>query len=221
MKLNKDTWVVIPAYNESRTVRKVIDSVKDYTKNIIVVDDGSEDNTYDIAKKQGIHALRQIVNLGKGTALKTGCDFAIKKGAKTIITMDADTQHEASDIPKFIDALNGNDIVIGKRGLNKKMPLIFRMGNLILNSINQILFKVNIQDTQSGFRAFNTNSYDKLLWKSQDYSMEAEMVANIGKHRLKYKEIPIKTIYADRYKGTTILDGIKIGLKMLEWRLTR
>ena len=216
-------WVVIPAYNESRTVQKVIQEVKRYSDNIVVVDDGSKDRTYEIAKKENIPVLRQIVNLGKGTALKTGCEYAISKGAKVIVTMDADGQHEAADIPRLTKVLEDEDldIVIGKRGFNRRMPFVFKYGNLMLNKINQILFQVKITDTQSGFRVFKTSAYKKLIWESQDYSMEAEMVANIGKHKLKYKEIPIKTIYSDRYKGTTILDGIKIGLKMLSWRMTR
>jgi len=92
---------------------------------------------------------------------------------------------------------------------------------LCINKITQLLFKIRIRDTQSGYRAFTSRAYRKIRWKASNYSMESEMIANLGKHKLKYKEIPIRTIYTDRYKGTTVLDGIKIVFNMIWWRLTK
>lgn len=219
--INKDVWVVIPAYNESKKISDVIQKTKKYCSNIIVVDDGSKDKTFEIAKKTNVIVLKHIINLGKGAAVKTGCDFALKKGAKKLVLIDSDGQHDPSEIHKFLKALEKVDIVFGYRKFNKKMPFILKFGNNYINFVTKLLYGVNLRDTQCGYRALRANAYKKARWKSNDYSMESEMIANIGKRHLKYKEIPIKTIYSDKYKGTTIFDGIKIVFNMFLWRLKK
>ena len=219
--MTKDNlWVIIPAYNEGKRILNVINGVKRYTKNIVVIDDGSKDNSYNLAKGSEVTALRHIVNIGKGAALKTGCDYAIKHGAKILIVMDADEQHDPDDIPRFIENLQGNDIIFGARTL-KNMPVIQKLGNWFINNSTKLLYGIGLKDTQGGYRAFTADAYKKIRWSSPDYSMESEMVANVGKHKLKYKEIPIKTLYPDKYKGTTVMDGIKIFLNMIWWKIRR
>jgi len=213
-------WVIIPAYNEGKRILSVINKAKKYTKNIVVVDDGSSDNSYEVAKAANIIALKHIVNIGKGAALKTGCDYAVKAGAKILIVMDADGQHNPKDIPRFIGALKNKDIVFGARG-SKNMPLVMKLGNWFINNSTRLLYGTRLRDTQGGFRAFTKEAYKKIRWSSTDYSMESEMIANAGKHNLKYKEIEIKTVYSDKFKGTTVLDGTKIVLNMLWWKIRR
>jgi len=215
---NKEAWVVIPAYNEEKTISTVIKKTKEFIKNIIVVDDGSKDKTYEIASNEKVVVLRHIINMGKGATLNTGCEYAIKHGAKAIIAMDADGQHNPEEIPNFINALEDNDIVFGCRKLDNNMPIIMKLGNLFINLTLKFLYGIKLQDTQCGYRAFTTDAYKKIKWKAQDYSMESEMITNISKNNLKYKEIPIATIYANKYKGTTIFDGIKIVFNMLLWK---
>src|SRR3989338_298886 len=101
----KNIWVIIPAYNEEKNIKGVIQKTKKYVKNIVVMDDGSNDETYETAKSTGVIVLRHIVNLGKGAGLKTGCDFALKQGADAIIILDADAQHEPAEIPNFLREL--------------------------------------------------------------------------------------------------------------------
>lgn len=214
-------FAVIPAYNEENNIRNVISEAKEYIPNIIVVDDGSKDKTSEEAKKEGIIVLKHIINTGKGAALKTGCDYAIKQGADKIIVLDADAQHEPSHIPNFLNELNNADIVLGYRSLSKEMPFILKLGNLFINKTTKLLYGITLHDTQCGYRAFTAYAYKKIRWKASNYSMESEMVANIGKRNLKYKEIPIKTIYTDKYKGTTIIDGIKIVCNLFWWRLSK
>lgn len=217
----KNIWVVIPAYNEEKNISKIIKGVKKYFTNIIIIDDGSKDNTSKIAYKNNAVVLRHIINIGKGAALKTGCDFAVKHGAKKIIVLDADAQHNPEDIPKFIKNLKNVDIVFGYRKLNKRMPLILKCGNWFINEVIQFLHNIKIKDSQCGYRAFTSKAYKKIRWKATDYSMESEMIANTGKYKLEYKEVPIDTIYGDKYKGTTIIDGVKIVLNMFLWKITR
>ncbi|MEM3126730.1 MAG: glycosyltransferase family 2 protein [Candidatus Woesearchaeota archaeon] len=215
------TIVVIPAHNEATRIKEVLKAVKKIVKDVIVVDDGSQDNTASVAQEAKVIVLRHITNLGKGAALKTGCDYAIQKGAENIIVMDADGQHRAKDIPRFLNALKSNDVVFGTRKGTKKMPVLLRIGNWGLNTITRIFYGIKIHDTQCGFRAFTRDAYKKIRWEAQNYDMESEMIARAGKAKLKYAEIPIETIYLDKYKGTTVLDGIKIGLKLIAWRLQK
>ena len=117
--------------------------------------------------------------------------------------------------------LENVDVVLGYRKLNKEMPSILKLGNWFINKMTKLLYGITLHDTQCGYRAFTADAYKQIKWKASNYSMESEMIANIGKKRLKYKEIPIKTIYADKYKGTTLIDGIKIVCNLFWWRLSK
>jgi len=217
--MGKKIFAVIPAYNEEKRISKVIKETKKYVDNIVIVDDGSKDNTLNKAKKAKAIVLRHLVNLGKGAALKTGCDYAVKNKADIMIVIDADAQHNPKEIPKFLKNIKRYDIVLTYRKLNKNMPFVLKFGNLFINKTITFLYGIRIKDSQCGYRAFTTKAYKRLRWKATDYSMESEMIAKIGKYKLSYTEIPIETIYSDKYKGTTILDGIKIVFNLLLWRL--
>lgn len=215
-------FVIIPAYNEEKNIAKVIADALKHIENIIVVDDGSKDATSKIAGQspKKITVLRHKINLGKGAALKTGCEAAIKLGAKILIAMDGDNQHNPEDIPRLIDKLTKEelDIVFGSRQDNKNTPKIRLWGNKILTKNVKILCGVKISDVISGFRIFTAAAYKKLYWESADYAVESEMVIKTGKYGLRYGEVPIKTIYMDNYKGMDVINGIKILLKLLKFR---
>ena len=217
--MKKKIFVVLPARNEEKHISKIVKSIKKYTNTVVVVDDGSDDKTSENAKKSKAIVLKHIVNLGKGAALKTGCDYATKNKADIIIVIDADAQHDPKEIPKFLETIKKYDIIIAYRKTNKNMPLLLQFGNLIINKTITFLYGINIKDSQCGYRAFTSKAYKKLRWKASDYSMESEMIAKIGKHKLSYSEIPIETIYSDKYKGTTIFDGIKIVFNLFIWKL--
>ncbi|MBS3126423.1 glycosyltransferase family 2 protein [Candidatus Woesearchaeota archaeon] len=220
MKASK-VWAIIPAYNEEASIRQVIEKAMDYAENIIVVDDGSADKTSLAAGKTKAHVLKHVVNLGKGAALKTGCDYALRQGAEAMVVLDADAQHDPSEIPKFVAQLEAHDIVFGYRKYNKAMPWILKFGNKAINSATRILYGIRLQDTQCGYRAFTAEAYRKIRWQASDYSMESEMITRAGKNKLSYAEVPIETIYGNKYKGTTVLDGIKIVFNLLWWRWSK
>lgn len=214
-------YIIIPAHNEEKNIAEVILKAKNHAHHIIVVDDGSSDHTSRQAKEAGAQVLRHQVNLGKGAALKTGCDYAISRGAKRIVVMDADGQHQPGDIPKFLSALEENDIVFGARKVPKSMPFVLKFGNSVINKTLKILYQMKIEDSQCGFRAFTASTYQKIRWDAQDYYVETEMLIKAGKNKLRHTTIPIATIYADNYKGTTVLDGVTIVMKMIGWRLVK
>ena len=217
--MKKKIFAVIAAYNEEKHINKVVKETKKHIDNVILVDDGSKDRTAEKARKSKAIVLRHLVNLGKGASLKTGCEYAIKNKAEILIVIDADAQHDPHEIPKFLENLKNCDVVLAYRKLNKNMPFVLKFGNSFINRTIKFLYGIKIKDSQCGYRAFTAKAYKKLRWKASDYSMESEIIAKLGKHKLSYCEIPIDTIYSDKYKGTTILDGIKIVFNLFLWKL--
>lgn len=213
-------WVVLPGFNEENHIERILKHVKRFAKNVVFIDDGSSDNSFKVATTSGVHVLKHISNLGKGAALRTGCDYAIQEGATQIIVMDSDGQHDPEEIIKFKVALdNGADIVFGCRTWNSQMPFVMKAGNVFFKKAISSLYGISIEDTQSGYRAFTAKAYQKIRWNSNDYSMESEMIIRTKKANLKLKSVRIKTIYLDEYKGTTIFNGLRIGINLLFWRL--
>lgn len=214
--MNEDVWAVIPAFNESKEIAKTVAGVKHFCKNVVVVDDGSTDRTAHFAKKAKV--IKLIINSGKGTALRTGCDYAIQEGAKKIVVVDADGQHNPKEIPNFIKALDKYDIVFGYREFTKAMPKVLRLGNWGLSLMTTIIQRIKLKDTQCGYRAFTAKAYKKVRWKSTGYSMESEMIARASRAKLKYTEVKVDTIYNDNYKGTTAFDGVGVMKDIIKWR---
>ncbi|RMF56014.1 glycosyltransferase family 2 protein, partial [Candidatus Woesearchaeota archaeon] len=213
------TIAIIPAYNEEKNIGNVISETKKYVDEVIVVDDNSSDKTTEIARSKADVVMRHIVNMGKGVALKTGFEEAIRRKADFLVAIDADGQHKPKDIPRLLKEINEVDIVIGSRLLNEKMPFVQKAGNIFIQKMFELLFKKKIRDTQSGFRVIRSKVYKKIKWEAQQYAVETEMLVNACRNNLRIKEVPIETIYLDNYKGTTVFDGIKIFVRMIFLKL--
>ena len=212
--------LVLPAYNEEKYIGDIVNRSKNYVDRVIVVDNCSTDKTFSEAKKAGAITLKHCVNLGKGASLKTGCDAAINIGTDIIALMDSDGQHKPEDLPEFFDALDFEKVnmVIGCRISRHKMPLIRSFGTKLLMLFTRILYGLNANDIQSGFRVINANIYHKLKPISNNYFADAEMTIRAGINNFKFKEIEIETIYIDKYKGATLFDGIGLLFNILKWR---
>lgn len=218
MKMKQNFFVIIPAYNEEQRLDQVIKETKKYTQNILVVDDGSKDETSLIAKKAGAVVLRHRLNLGKGAAMKTGVEAAFSLGAEAVLLLDADGQHNPIHIPTFLKGLEkGSDIVFGSRNLSYGVPLVRYLGNKFGSVLIALIFGIYRSDMLCGFMAFTKQAYQKIKWDAARYGVETEIVARTGKNKLKYTETPIKTIYIDKYKGVTILDAIGILFNIPRW----
>jgi len=219
----KNVTVVVPAYNEEKTISKAIKILKNHGYNsVIVVDDGSKDNTYELALKEGAKVYRHIINRGLGGALNTGISASLMNGAEFIVTFDADLQHNPKDIKKLIDALNlGYDVAIGNR-INKNMPLIRRIGNKGLDFFTWIIFGKYVHDTQSGLRAFTRNAASKINLRTNRMEVSSEIIREVSINKLKLREVPIDAIYTEysQSKGnTSFIDGIKILTKLMFRRI--
>lgn len=216
------SFIVIPGYNEEKHVGALIGKLKQLRyNNIIFVNDGSKDKSAEKAEKAGAIVLNHKINLGKGAAAKTGCDYAVSIGADIICLMDADGQHMPEDVGRLIHELKKtkSDIVFGYRKIDKNMPIVMKLGNWFINNATEIIQGIKLLDTQSGFRCFTSKAYKKIRWTSNDYSMESEMIYRTSKNNLKYSQIEIKTVYLDDFKGTTIFDGIKIFINIIKFKI--
>ncbi len=212
---------VIPAHNEQAAIEQVVLESRKHVGTVVVVDDGSTDATPFLAKNAGALVLRHKVNLGKGAALKTGCDYAYLEGAEHIIVLDGDGQHQPEEIPRFLHQLKESDVVFGHRSGQMEMPFVLRFGNWFINTTLKKIHNVSIKDSQCGYRAFTRDAYKRIRWNAADYFMETEMIIRTGRNKLRYGQAKIKTIYTDKYKGTTVLDGAKIVFGLCTWRLWR
>jgi glycosyltransferase involved in cell wall biosynthesis len=220
--------IVIPARNEERRLPDLLatlpTSIEGTSRVIpIVVDDGSSDGTRRVATEVGVRVVTHRISLGKGSALKTGCQAALRLGAGIIVVMDGDGQHRAADIPRLVQPLlQGEvDVVLGTRPLSSDMPATFRLGNNVLNMALKFLFGITVGDSQGGFRAFTASAYRKIEWQARGYAVESEMLVNIARQGLRFAEVPIDVIYHERHKGTQPIDGLHILRHLLAWRLGR
>lgn len=194
---------IIPAYNESKNITNIIREVQKYVSKIIVVDDGSNDDTFELANKTGSKVIRNTNNRGKGAALKRGFTECFKFKPDIIVTIDADGQHDPADIPKLIEPIQNNmaDITIGSRyhkNSISEIPLTRGIGLSVINALNKSLIKSNVKDSQSGFRAYNEQVFSLLRdYDSFGYGVETEQLANAETFGANIVEVPVNI----RYKG--------------------
>lgn len=215
MGKNQNYYIIIPAFNEAKRLGGVIKKIKEKNR-IIVVDDGSNDRTSKIANKYRVLVLKHRINLGKGAAMKTGIEAAIMLGAKKIIFMDADGQHDPKYIPEFLMKLEKSDIVFGKRKYSNK-PWVRYLGHKLALSLIKFIFHIQNSDMLCGFIALKAKTYKEIVWNSARYGVETEIAVKVKKKKLKYKEIPIKSVYLDRYKGVTLLDAFDVLANIPRW----
>jgi glycosyltransferase involved in cell wall biosynthesis len=212
--MNHTIGIVIPAFNESRHIFGIAHACQKYG-NVVVVDDGSTDDTTQKAKEAGVIVLTQPINIGVGFTTITGNNYAIKNlGCDIIINIDADGQHPSEIIPELIKKIDeGYDCVFGSRMKdNQDMPVIKKIGNSWITSFNNLIFGTRLTDTQTGLRAITRTAYEKMQLKSDGYSICSEFACEVGRLKLKYCEIAISAVYDDwtKIKGTNLFHGITI-----------
>lgn len=220
-----NTYFVIPAYNEENSILNIVNSLKEKRyKNIIVVDDNSSDKTNRLLKDKGIKVIKHIVNRGAGAATKTGIDYALNKGADKIVTLDADGQHSTEDISNLLFESEEHDVIIGSRFIEKgNTPIHRRAYNKIGNLITYFFYGLHVKDSQSGFKVFSKNAAKNIKITFDRYEFCSEIISEIKKKNLTYKEIPIKAIYTKESlkKGQSLANGINMVFRMLFKKLRK
>lgn len=217
---------VIPAYNEATVIGDVVKHATSFADEVIVVDDGSNDRTAEIAENAGARVYSHVINRGLGATLATGIAAGLKNGGDILITLDADGQHDPAEIPNFVQAIeeNGVDAVIGSRLLHGEgMPFIRRVYNRIGNMITYALFGIWTTDSQSGYRAFTRQGASKLELKTNRMEVSSEFLKEIHDKKISFCEIPCSVKYTEysMSKGQSFTVGISTLLKLVLRRLMR
>ncbi|MFH1403785.1 MAG: glycosyltransferase family 2 protein [Candidatus Altiarchaeota archaeon] len=210
--------LVVPAFNEASSIAGVLDSLSMLPYDVLIVDDGSLDDTVRLARDAGFRLVRHSLNMGYGAAVSTGFEVARREGYDVVVTFDADGQHNPGEVVKLVDALSDADVVIGVRKINlARMPLVKRVGNGLLNVLTFLLFGVWSSDSQSGLRAFNRRAVDSIRVKSNRYEVSSEILLEVRRKGLVMREVPVEVIYTSHSisKGTNVYDGFRILWRML------
>jgi len=229
MLQDKTVAVVMPAQNEASVIAAVLANIPktigSCTVIPIVVDDGSIDATAAIARSSGALVVRHITNLGVGAATITGLRAALQLGADVIVTMDADGQHDPSEIGTLVQCLLDGpfDAVIGSRLLSSSgMPPARFVANLLLNAVTFVVYGKIVSDSQSGFKAFSRPALAAMDLNSPGYEICSEIIGEIYRKDLRYKSIPVKALYSkySQAKGQPFLNGVNLILGLF-MRLVR
>jgi UDP-N-acetylglucosamine---dolichyl-phosphate N-acetylglucosaminyltransferase len=224
---DKRIIIVIPAYNEERSIIAVIRGLKQQGfARLIVVDDGSSDRTSELARQEGVILLRHILNRGLGGALGTGLSAALRLGAELIVTFDADGQHDPNDIGRLLEPIeNGEaDVVIGSRLLDPiGMPYPRRLANWTANVVTYLLFRIWTTDSQSGLRAFSRQAAARMQLLTSGMEVSSEIIAETVKNRLQWKEVPVQAIYTDYSlsKGQSFTVGMRTLMRLILAKMRR
>jgi len=213
------TWVVIPAYNEEKNIRAVVEGLKKGGfDDIIVVDDGSSDRTGKVAE-EGAVVLRHLINLGQGAALKTGIEYSLRNGADLIVTFDADNQHRVKDINLMINHLQKNklDVVLGSRFLRNDTQIpwirkIFLKGGAL---VFRVLYGAKLTDSHNGLRVLTRKAAKKIRIRSEGMEHASEIVEEIVRNGLKYAEYPVRINYSGELRHGNFFHALNIFYRML------
>ncbi|MCM8800840.1 MAG: glycosyltransferase family 2 protein [Candidatus Omnitrophica bacterium] len=190
--------VIIPTYNEAKSIGNLVKRIQKMHLKVVVIDDGSKDNTGKIARENGAEVLRNETNQGKGASLIKGFDYALKNNFDAVICMDGDGQHLPEEIPIFINLATHSDshILIGNRMAKRRnMPLLRVFTNKFMSWLISCITKQRIPDSQCGFRLIKRIILEKLKLTTHKYETESEIIIKASRLGFKIDSVPIKTIY--------------------------
>ncbi len=189
---------LIPAFNESARVGDVIRNARPAVGEVAVIDDGSSENTAEAARAAGAKVLRHEQNRGKGAAIATALDYFARSAAEYAVLLDADGQHDPSEIPRFLDEANrtGASIVVGTRMQDtREMPRVRRWTNQFTSWVTGKLAHQRVPDSQCGYRLLHKRVLKDLHFSTARFETETEMLIQAGRAGHKIASVPIRTIY--------------------------
>jgi len=223
----RDVWVVVPACNEARVMARVVSDLRAVGHRVVVVDDGSSDDTAAIAERAGAVVVRHVVNLGQGAALQTGITFALLEGAVVVVTFDGDGQHRASDVAALTGTLEreGADYALGSRFLGASLNLPLRR-RLLLHAatwFTRLTTRLRITDTHNGMRAMTRRGAEHIHLRQNRMAHASEILHTIAESGLRYVEVPVTVEYTaySLAKGQKLGDSIAILMDLFARRLHR
>lgn len=197
--MREGTFVVIAAYNEESSIDEVAREVRSVYPNVVVVDDGSTDGTYEAACRGATYALRHLINRGQGAALQTGIEFALARNARFVVTFDADGQHCIEDIePMVAPIARGEcDITLGSRflGDTEDMPASRKWMLWLAVLFTRVVNRVRVTDAHNGFRAFSNRAARRINITLDRMAHASELIDQIRASGLPFKEVPVRIRY--------------------------
>ncbi len=203
---------IIPAYNEEEAIKSVVGRALKYG-DVLVIDDGSGDNTYNLAKNAGAKIIKHEKNMGKGAAIKSGLKEALNNDYDILILLDGDGQHNPNCIPSFISNIDSSELIIGSRFKNGNpgnMPVWRKLSNKITTNLIKFVTGYKLTDSQSGFRAMSPVAAGLFLdIKYDDYVYESEMLYKAAKHEIKVSEVSIPCTHGNEKSYVTKIHALK------------
>lgn len=219
-------FVVLPALNEASHIGSLVRALLMQGKEVVVVDDGSSDNTAQVAREAGATVLRHMVNCGAGAATQTGLTYAYQAGADFVVTCDADGQHEVADIDPLIHYIieQKRDILFGSRFLQANdIPLLRRLANSLGNVVTFLLSGIYLSDSQSGLKVFSRHALEHIQITANGFEFCSEIIREVADSHLSYAEYPIHVYYSKESlaKGQNLSTGIVTVFKLVIRSLMR
>ena len=219
--------VVIAAYNEAKVIADVVREVVARGHNVILIDDGSQDGTPEIARAEGARVVVHPVNLGQGAALQTGIEVALADGAEFIVTYDADGQHQAADIENLVAALKTHaaDFALGNRFMGGTVDMTGSRRLLLqaATAFTRLTTGLQITDTHNGLRAMTRRGAGHIRLRQNRIAHASEILHQIAASNLKFVEVPVTITYSaySRAKGQKLADFLAILIDLFARRLQR
>ena len=218
---NTDTWVVIPLYNEATVIGEVIRGLLPSFGNVVCIDDGSGDGSGAIARDAGARLVTHPINLGQGAALQTGFEYALERGAKYVVTFDADGQHRVEDAVAMLDRSRAEDlaIVFGSRFLDDRTkPGILK--KIVLKTavaVTNWTTRTRLTDAHNGLRVIREDALRRIRLRQDRMAHGTEIVVQLGRTGLPYAEQPVEVIYSDysKAKGQSLLNSVNILIDLI------
>lgn len=216
--------VIIPTYNESRAIAKLINQISKLRLEVIIIDDGSTDDTVRIAAACGAKVLTNLKNMGKGASLIKGYKFALARGFDAIISMDGDGQHSPDDLSAFMQKAQTSQsaLIVGNRmGMTKGMPALRVITNFLMSKFISLIVKQHIPDTQCGFRLVKKELLARIDLSTSKYETESEVLIKAAHLGFKIESIPVETIYSgQKSQINPLIDTLRF-LRFMVMEFTR
>ncbi len=217
------TLIIIPALNAERHLQELLNRINQFVPlcDVLVVDDGSDDQTNIIARDMHANVISNPRTLGKGIALRKGFDYALQNDYQAVITIDADLQHPPEFIPKFIEKARQADVIIGNRmGDTKGMPWDRKLTNYLTSLILSWITHIHIADSQCGYRLIKSDFLSKLDLHSKHYDLESEIIIELATSGAKFDWVELPVIYQEKSVSyiNKFVDTIRF-IKLVLWKL--
>jgi len=212
--------VLVPSYNEARTIGGIIKGLKAKGISVCVVDDGSTDDTFAIATREGAVVIKHEKNRGKGASLRDGFQYVLMEKFSKVLVMDGDGQHKISDVDIFFLKMDETsaDIIIGNRMTDVvSMPMARRFTNKFMSYLVSMMCGHEIPDTQCGFRLIRRSVLENIKLESSNYEIESELLFRAARKGFKIESVPIATVYAnEQSRINPVIDTLRFSLFLIK-----